>query len=385
MRVLLASHAAGPYGAERILLALDRGLTARGHGVTCLFPHDGPAVAAARAQGADVRIADRPRLPRNVGEGIRFFAGLPGTVLAVRRLVRELDPDVVWANTVYGMPAALAGRAAGRPVVWHLHESNLRGPAGWLVAPAVRALASVPVAISSFVADTFGRAGTGLQVLPNPLLDRTIPAGDRGGPDRPGPRPEGVFQVVCVGQLEPRKRVEDAVKAVARLDGVALTVVGDGKARRRVEHAVRMSGAEDRIELVGYEPVVGPFLAASDAVVIPALREPFGLVALEAMDADRPVVAAESGALPEVLGDAALFYPPGDVSALAEGIRALRQEPDLAATLRRRGRERVRSFDTERWLDGVEALLDAARRLVAPDTAASGRPASRSREEGGAS
>ncbi|NIQ52339.1 MAG: glycosyltransferase family 1 protein, partial [Gammaproteobacteria bacterium] len=59
---------------------------------------------------------------------------------------------------------------------------------------------------------------------------------------------------------------------------------------------------------------------------------------------------------------------PGDVSALAEGIRALRQEPDLAATLRRRGRERVRSFDTERWLDGVEALLDAARRLVAPDT-----------------
>ncbi|NIQ52340.1 MAG: glycosyltransferase family 1 protein, partial [Gammaproteobacteria bacterium] len=40
-----------------------------------------------------------------------------------------------------------------------------------------------------------------------------------------------MFQVVCVGQLEPRKRVEDAVKAVARLDGVALTVVGDGKAR----------------------------------------------------------------------------------------------------------------------------------------------------------
>lgn len=50
-RVLLMSHGAGPYGAERILLALASALRDEGHAVTLDFPHEGPALEAARARG----------------------------------------------------------------------------------------------------------------------------------------------------------------------------------------------------------------------------------------------------------------------------------------------------------------------------------------------
>lgn len=359
MKLLLCSHGAGPYGAERVLVALGRGLADRRHQVTVELPHDGPAVQAARSAGLDLWISGRPRLPRNTVEGLRFFAGFPAAVTRLARGIRTRSPDLVWASSLYALPAVLAARRAHVPAVWHLHERNLRGPLGLLAALAVRALPAAAVAVSAYVRQSFARGGAGhMHVLHNPLLRAPEPVLDA--------RPEdgGPFRLVCIGQLEPRKRVTDAIAATAEVDDVELWVVGDGKARGKVASAVRRSGAADRIRLEGYQADVAAYLGRVDAVVLPALREPFGLVALEAMAAGVPVIAAKSGAHEEVLGEAAVYYSPGDIRALAGAIQMLRQDRLTAGALVEAGIERVPRFDVESWLDAAERL---ARRVANPE------------------
>ena len=353
MKLLLVSHSASPYGAERVLNALGRGLEERGHDVTVDYPHAGPALEAARGAVSDVRVSGRHRLPRNAREVLGFLATAPSAVGRVRRLARDGDPDVVWINSLYNPWAALGARLSGRPVVWHLHEYPLPEPLGLATALLVGATATGVAAISRFVADGWRRypwLRRRIAVLPNPLLD---PAEPVGTPDRP-------FTVGYVGQLEPRKRVTDLVRAVARLpDDVHAVIVGDGKDRPATEAVIRDGRAGHRIRLAGYRDDVRAQLARFHCVAIPSLREPFGLVALEAMAAGVPVVAARSGALPEVLGDAALYHDPGDPHDLADQIRKLKADPDLRADLVETGQRRVATFRRDVWLDGAEAIARA--------------------------
>ena len=358
MRVLLVSHGAGPYGAERILLAAAEGLARRGHQVVLSFPHHGPAAdAAGRLAGVEVRLDGRRRLPRSRGELPMFLLAAPAAVAAVRRLVRDVRPQVVWISSMYNPWAAAGARLAGRPVIWHLHERVPPGPFGLPLAALIGLVAARTVAVSDFVAGGFGRypwlrGRTG--VIHNPLLD---------APAHPRAEPSGPFTVGCVGQLEPHKRATDVVKAVARLPDVRAVLVGDGKGRAEVEAAVRAHGVQDRVELLGYRPDVAAAAARFHCIAIPSAVEGFGLVALEAMALGVPVVAARSGALPEVLGDCALYSDPGDAADLARQIDRLRADPALRAVLRDRGIRRAAKFGREQWLDRIEAMLNE----VVPD------------------
>lgn len=353
MRVLLVSHGAGPYGAERVLLELARRLALRGHAVVLDFPHPGPATErAAELGGIEVRVGDRRRLPRDLGEIPAYLAGGPGDILAIRRLVRDVAPGVTWVNSMYNPWAALGARLAGSPVVWHLHERSPTGPAGCLLAAVIGLCAARAVAVSEYAAESFRRCrspGGSVRVLRNPLLREASPVGE------PSPGP---FVVGYVGQLEPRKRAPDLARAIGVLAGdVRAIFVGDGKDRAGLEAAVREVGVDDRVELVGYSADVSAQFGRIHCISIPSLGEGFGLTALEAMASGVPVVAARSGALPEVLGDAALYHEPGDASDLARQIDRLREDPILRGELKERGLRRASLFGPEAWLDTVEALL----------------------------
>jgi len=75
--------------------------------------------------------------------------------------------------------------------------------------------------------------------------------------------------------------------------------------------------------------------------VVPSLYEGFSLPAIELMSCATPLVATTAGALPEVVGDAALSVPPGDTEALAAALKRVIDEPEFAAELGQKGRDRV--------------------------------------------
>jgi len=105
-----------------------------------------------------------------------------------------------------------------------------------------------------------------------------------------------------------------------------------------------------RVLLPGYvaDADRAALLSGAEALVYPSLYEGFGLPVLEAMACGTPVVASTAGALPEVLGDAALLVDPYKEDALAQAIRAAAEDQ---GTLRRRGLERAARFSWRRTAD----------------------------------
>lgn len=353
MRLLLSSHGANLYGAERVLVALAGGLAARGHGVVLEIPHRGPVDAAVSAlAGVEVVYSGRPKPPRGTVRAVRYAASVPGTVAALRRLIRTREVDVVWVNSLVNPLAAAAARLEGVPSVWHLHECAFGGAAG-RVAERVVAAADLPLAVSAYVASTFPSLAGRIRVLPNALLADIRPAPPRHGTQEP-------LTVGYVGQLKARKRADELLRALAAVPGARAVVAGDGPDRPMLERLAVELGVDGRLSMRGFIPDVRDFYAGVDCVVIPSVDEPFGLVALEALASGRPVVAARSGALPEVLGDAALFYPPGDTGALGAHLAGLAVDAALRASLRERGLRRVAAFGVDGWLDGAEAAARLA-------------------------
>jgi len=168
-------------------------------------------------------------------------------------------------------------------------------------------------------------------------------------------RPSQAFVVAYAGRFVPEKGLDTLIEAVARLgQGVELWLTGNGPHRPALEALSRELGIEERIRWL--EPVLPErmpeLLAQVDVVVLPSRttrvwKEQFGRILVEAMACKVPVVGSDSGAIPEVVGDAGLIFPEGDAAALAECLDQLRRSSDLRAQFAERGLIRVRLYAQE--------------------------------------
>jgi glycosyltransferase involved in cell wall biosynthesis len=116
------------------------------------------------------------------------------------------------------------------------------------------------------------------------------------------------------------------------------------------ERALAQSPARERVEWLGSvsDAELARRYAQCDCFLFASLNEGFGLPPLEAMACGAPVVASAVTALPEVCGEAALLVEPTDSERIFEAVRTVLREPEIAADLRRRGRERSRQFTWRR-------------------------------------
>jgi glycosyltransferase involved in cell wall biosynthesis len=118
-------------------------------------------------------------------------------------------------------------------------------------------------------------------------------------------------------------------------------------------------GLTDRVRFVGGDDHdLARLYRAASALVYPSLFEGFGLPPLEAMAQGCPVVAARAGAMPEVLGDAAVFFDPTDVDDLSAALGQILTDHDRTEGLRSRGYSRAATFT---WQRTVDTTLDAYR------------------------
>src|SRR5207245_2798836 len=114
---------------------------------------------------------------------------------------------------------------------------------------------------------------------------------------------------------------------------------------------IERSPARDRIRVVGYvhQRDLPSLYREFDVLAVPSLTTPtwieqFGRVAVEAMATGIPVVASDSGSLPEVIGDGGLLVPPGDPRALAAALDRLAGDPAERARLGKAARSRAEHY-----------------------------------------
>lgn len=139
--------------------------------------------------------------------------------------------------------------------------------------------------------------------------------------------------LLVIGQLIRDKGIDVAIRALARLpDRVVLWVVGDGPEREALGHLACEAGVATRVEFVGLQPDVRPFLQAADVFICPSRwAEAAGLVNLEAQACGLPVLASRIGGIPEYLAEdrSGWLFPVGDVNALVALITRLEANPIL--------------------------------------------------------
>ena len=171
--------------------------------------------------------------------------------------------------------------------------------------------------------------------------------------------------ILFVSTIEPRKNLEALIEAYELLracgayDG-ALVVVG--KVGWKSEALIPRLQSDGIVHL-DYLPAaqLATVYENAEAFVFPSIYEGFGFPLLEAMARGVPSIAARSSSLPEIGGDAALYFEPHDVQALASQIERVVSDRMLRDELARKGRARAAEF---RWQDAAEQTLDVLRRAA---------------------
>lgn len=180
---------------------------------------------------------------------------------------------------------------------------------------------------------------------------------------------QGQPYFVFVGALNPRKNINGLITAfdmfkTCNESKMKLVIVGEKMFRtKEINQAYKRSAFKDDIILLGrmgrenLHQVVGAALA----MVYPSFFEGFGVPVLEAMCCDVPLAVSNSSALPEVAGDAAIYFDPARNDAIAHAMQQLANEPKLREKLVQKGKIQRQKFS---WVNSAIKLYDVIENAV---------------------
>lgn len=358
-RVLHVAKVAGISGSENHLLLLLPALRERGLDVRFTMLHEdepGAAEFAARLEAHGIPV-DRIRLRRALS---------PLAFVRLTRIIRRDRPAIVHTHLVHADFHALpAGRLARVPLLVstkHGFNPFRDGRAFATADRLVGRLADVHIAISAGLARYLAER-EGFDEATFEVVHYGIEPGDAPS------APAGMPRLAIVGRLIPIKGHDVLLRALAAVrreqPELTLDVVGDGPLEAQLRATVGELGLGDAVTFSGRISPAASAFEAADIVVVPSFGEGFGMVALEAMERGRPVIASAVGGLPEIVDDGrtGVLVPPGDVDALAAAIRDLTASPARTAAMGAAGRARaLEQFSQERCTDRIEQLYRTAGR-----------------------
>ncbi len=255
----------------------------------------------------------------------------------IEDVISKLKPDVVHSHHIFTLTPLLAlkvasdlgiPRVATNHTIFLAHDFRMFWSIASLILPTRYYLQYAQAIISvSRAADTFVESimGSDLRarrfIVPNAVDTLRI---------RPPEREPEDNIILFVGRLVYRKGLHVLVKALQRIKGrdFKLYVVGGGYMEIPARMLAKAYGVEDKVEFLGVVPedVKIELYRRAKIVVVPSiLNESFGIVALEAMAAGRPVIASRVGGLEDVVvnGETGILVEPGSEEQLAEAIELL--------------------------------------------------------------
>ncbi|MFD4675873.1 glycosyltransferase [Lentzea sp. NPDC058450] len=376
LRVVIAADTFPPdvNGAARFAQRLAVGLAERGHDVHVIAP-DSPR--ATEIPGVTVHRLRSHRLP--FYPDFRFCLPWQASKEAAA-LVKSLKPDVVHvqAHFVVGRFVLNAAVAEGIPTMAtnHFMPENLFSHAhvpaflqGMARKFAYRDLARV-----------FGRAD--VVTAPTPRAVQLLH--DSGFPTPAVPvscgididryqrsvthndRPTALF----VGRLDEEKRVDEFLRALARVPGAFGEIVGDGTCKAEWELLARDLDITDRVRFHGFvsEDELLDAYARCDLFVMPGVAELQSLATMEAMAAGKPVIAANAMALPHLVhpGRNGWLFEPGDVNQLAQRLHTLVHDEPMRARMGASSSEIISHHALAATLERFEALYARAMGQTVP-------------------
>lgn len=357
LRVVHVNTERGWRGGERQTLWLAQGLATAGH-VSIVAARPGEALSA-RCAEAGLRV--EPCAPR--------FEADPRAALRLRRLLREVNADVVHAHTAHaaGLAALAISGLPTRLVIARRVHVRLRTNVGtrWKYGRAAGV-----IAVSNAVRDITRAGGVPadkLYVVPDATdVTRTVVPANTMTLSSLGVRSAAPL-VVQVAQLVPPKDPLTFVRAIAavrqQVPDVQAVLVGDGPLREPVEAEIARLGLDGTVHLAGFRTDADQLLASADVAALSSRDEGMGSVLLDASLFGLPIAATDSGGIPEVVlhERTGLIAPREDPDALGAAIARLLLDRTLARRLGEAARARSGEFSIARMVERTETVY---RRVV---------------------
>lgn len=171
-----------------------------------------------------------------------------------------------------------------------------------------------------------------------------------------------------VGVLEKRKNITKLIEAFSEIyktyPDYKLVLVGNKSVKKNLDDESNIIATISRLNLNSAILILG-YLESEDlaciyqcafAYVLPSLNEGFGLPVLESFNAGLPLICANNSALPEVAGDAAIYFDPSSTLEIRNSIQNLIDDPSLVATLKEKGKNRLSQFS---WTTAANTIQNA--------------------------
>jgi glycosyltransferase involved in cell wall biosynthesis len=384
VKVCFVSHSPHRGGAETALLETIEVLHERGVDCCVLLPARGELASELTERGIQFHIIPyglwMARKGTPLWQRLKTATRIAVTVIPVLATVRRWNPDIVYSNTATVCVGAIASFFLRRPHIWHLHEFGyedhrlifLLGKK--LPYMIMNSLASGWIANSHVVQKKWRQH---LDIRKAKVVYYSMHCIRRGNasPSHSAPvtRPrDGTFRCVIVGTLFAAKGQEVAIQAIAELSKgrlkPELLIIGGGDPayHQQLVDMVAKDRLEKQVIFTGHVDDPFPFFQSADVALVCSKAEAFGRVTIEAMLAGKPVIGSRSGANQELIreGFNGLSYEPGNSNQLAEKIKCLYENRELAEQLGHNGKEWAqRVFTKERYGSELLSFLSSLKGL----------------------
>jgi phosphatidylinositol alpha 1,6-mannosyltransferase len=380
MRILIASDTFPPHinGAARFSERLGQGLVRRGHEVHQVAPSTSLRNYTEEVEGVLIhRIRSFPFWAIDDFRWVAPWDAYPD----MARLVADVKPDVIHVqNSAYvGRSAALQGQRHHIPVVAtnHFMPENVMKQ-----LPIPKALQNAATqALFWDIRHVYSRAQVLTAPTPRAVAILEQSAKLSGGLAVSCGVDTAVYAhaaeeatahdvpvILYVGRLDPEKKINELVEAVAGLPSdvpYRLEIIGDGIEHNHLKKLAAAKGlGPDKVTFFGFisEDELVKAYGRCDIFCMPGIAELQSLVTLEAMSAGKPVVAANAMALPHLVhpGDNGWLYTPGDVDELRGHLQALLSSPEERHRMGLESQRIVAKHGVDGTLDKYETLYERA-------------------------
>jgi FkbM family methyltransferase len=341
------AHSSGLNGAERSLATLVKQLIADfGAVCTVVFPSPGPLMQIIQQSGASCLIVSSALWCRFPGEARdddevsdALLSSAESFATQLVPLVREIDPDIIYTQTMVTPWGAAVAACLKKPHIWSVCEYGELDHGLRFIAPFHQIVSSIDDASDLVLFNSYDIKSAIFPELANgrwEVIYRHVEI-DPVDIREQGGTPNSPLRLALVGTLSRSKGQMDAIEAVALLKTrgllVELSLVGEGYSEfvNELRQRVNALGLQNEIHFTGFVANPYPLFSQSDIVLICSRREAFGRVAVEAMLMGKAVIYSDAGGVAEIMRDGVtgLSYRPGAISDLAERIEVLARDPDL--------------------------------------------------------
>ena len=255
---------------------------------------------------------------------------------------RAFQPDIVHAHWWFpnGLVGTWLSRMANKPLVTTLHGTDVRlARAVAFARPGFRHVMQHSAAVTA-VSRWLAAEAQEIVSAPAPVVAPMPVAAELFTPG--GSRESK--RLLFVGKLNQQKGIEVLLHALSRIPdrSIGLDIVGDGMDREKLQELARALELGDRVTWHGTVPqhALAEYYRRATALVVPSVGEGLGLVAVEAQLCETPVVAFQSGGLPDIVQHdrTGILVPEVDAGALAAALVSLLERDDRGTSLGAAGR-----------------------------------------------